>query len=322
MNEKVQQTETGNALQRFLKRKNIIFSAKRYGIDALGAMAQGLFASLLIGTIIGTLGEQIGSQVLVDAGGFAKSVAGPAMAISIGYALQAPQLVLFSLLAVGAAANSLGGAGGPLAVLIVAIVAAECGKAVSKETKIDILVTPLVTILSGVLLSMWCAPTIGAAASAVGSLIMWATELQPFFMGILVSVIVGVALTLPISSAAICAALNLTGLAGGAAVAGCADGRLCGDEFQRKQVERTNFPGIGHKYAADGQYRKKSAHLDSTDAGGSHHRTDCDLSVPASDERTRSFLRNGNLRTGGTDRRLYRLAGRNCSGQSESDYSV
>ena len=209
MSEKVQQTETGNALQRFLKRKNIIFSAKRYGIDALGAMAQGLFASLLIGTIIGTLGEQIGSQVLVDAGGFAKSVAGPAMAISIGYALQAPQLVLFSLLAVGAAANSLGGAGGPLAVLIVAIVAAECGKAVSKETKIDILVTPLVTILSG------------AAASAVGSLIMWATELQPFFMGILVSVIVGVALTLPISSAAICAALNLTGLAGGAAVAGC-----------------------------------------------------------------------------------------------------
>ena len=221
MNEKVQQTKTGNALQRFLKRKNIIFSAKRYGIDALGAMAQGLFASLLIGTIIGTLGEQIGSQVLVDAGGFAKSVAGPAMAISIGYALQAPQLVLFSLLAVGAAANSLGGAGGPLAVLIVAIVAAECGKAVSKETKIDILVTPLVTILSGVLLSMWCAPTIGAAASAVGSLIMWATELQPFFMGILVSVIVGVALTLPISSEAIRAALNLTGLAGGAAVAGC-----------------------------------------------------------------------------------------------------
>ena len=320
MNEKVQQTETGNALQRFLKRKNIIFSAKRYGIDALGAMAQGLFASLLIGTIIGTLGEQIGSQVLVDAGGFAKSVAGPAMAISIGYALQAPQLVLFSLLAVGAAANSLGGAGGPLAVLIVAIVAAECGKAVSKETKIDILVTPLVTILSGVLLSMWCAPTIGAAASAVGSLIMWATELQPFFMGILVSVIVGVALTLPISSAAICAALNLTGLAGGAAVAGCC-AQMVG--FAAMSFKENKWSGlISQGLGTDGQYRKKSAHLDSTDAGGSHHRTDCDLPVPASDERTRSFLRNGNLRTGGTDRRLYRLAGRNCSGQSESDYSV
>ena len=143
------------------------------------------------------------------------------MAIAIGYALQAPQLVLFSLLAVGQAANALGGAGGPLAVLVIAIVAAEAGKAVSKETKIDILVTPLVTILTGVILAVLCAPAIGKAASAVGQLIMWATDLQPFFMGILVSVIVGVALTLPISSAAICAALSLIGLAGGAAVAGC-----------------------------------------------------------------------------------------------------
>lgn len=143
------------------------------------------------------------------------------MAVSIGYALQAPPLVLFSLLAVGNAANTLGGAGGPLAVLVVTIFAAECGKMVSKETKIDILVTPLVTILVGSLLSIWWAPAIGKAASSVGNLIMWATELQPFFMGILVSVIVGIALTLPISSAAICAALSLTGLAGGAAVAGC-----------------------------------------------------------------------------------------------------
>ena len=143
------------------------------------------------------------------------------MAISIGYALQAPQLVLFSLLAVGQAANELGGAGGPLAVLVVTIFAAESGKAISKETKIDILVTPLVTILVGTILSVWWAPSIGAAASSVGQLIMWATDLQPFFMGIFVSVIVGIALTLPISSAAICAALGLTGLAGGAAVAGC-----------------------------------------------------------------------------------------------------
>ncbi len=217
----MEQEKTTGAVRRFLKRKNIVFSAKRYGIDALGAMAQGLFASLLIGTIIGTLGEQIGSSFLTEAGGYAKAVSGPAMAISIGYALEAPQLVLFSLLAVGSAANTLGGAGGPLAVLVVSIVACECGKAVSKETKVDILVTPLVTILTGVLLSMGCAPAIGAAASSVGSLIMWATELQPFFMGILVSVLVGIALTLPISSAAICAALGLTGLAGGAAVAGC-----------------------------------------------------------------------------------------------------
>lgn len=208
-------------MKAFLKRKNIIISAKRYGIDALGAMAQGLFASLLIGTIIATLGEQLGIEVLVAIGGYAKAATGAAMAISIGYALQCPQLVLFSLAAVGAAANELGGAGGPLAVLVVTIFAAEFGKAVSKETKVDIIVTPFVTITIGVLLSMWWAPAIGTAASAVGSAIMWATELQPFFMGILVSVIVGIALTLPISSAAICAALGLTGLAGGAALAGC-----------------------------------------------------------------------------------------------------
>ena len=208
-------------IRAFLKRKDVIISAHRYGIDAMGAMAQGLFASLLIGTIIKTLGQQTGIAFLVTAGGYAAAVAGPAMAASIGYALHAPQLVLFSLIAVGGAANELGGAGGPLAVLVIAIIAAELGKAVSKETKVDILVTPAVTIFIGVALSYAIAPPIGAAASAVGQIIMWATELQPFLMGILVSVIVGVALTLPISSAAICAALGLTGLAGGAAVAGC-----------------------------------------------------------------------------------------------------
>lgn len=205
----------------FLKRKNVLFSAKRYGIDAMGAMAQGLFASLLIGTIIKTLGQQLNVQFLVDAGNFAQQVAGPAMAVSIGAALSAPQLVLYSLIAVGMAANKLGGAGGPLAVYFITIVASECGKIVSKETKVDILVTPAVTILVGVGLSVLCAPAIGAAASSVGDFIKWATNLQPLLMGILVSVVVGMALTLPISSAAICAALSLTGLAGGAAVAGC-----------------------------------------------------------------------------------------------------
>lgn len=205
----------------FFRRKDVVISAHRYGIDAMGAMAQGLFASLLIGTIIKTLGQQLGLAFLVDAGAYAMGVAGPAMAVSIGYALHAPQLVLFSLIAVGSAANTLGGAGGPLAVYFIAIAAAECGKLVSKETRVDILVTPAVTILVGAGLSVLFAPAIGAAASAVGTLIMWATDLQPFLMGIVVSVLVGVALTLPISSAAICAALGLTGLAGGAAVAGC-----------------------------------------------------------------------------------------------------
>ena len=216
----------------FLKRKDIEISAKRYGIDALGAMAQGLFASLLIGTIINTLGTQFHIDCLTRAvatvggieytvGGLATAMSGPAMAVAIGYALKCPPFVLFSLVTVGFAANALGGAGGPLAVLFIAIITAECGKAVSKETKIDLLVTPLVTIGIGVALSALIAPPLGKLAMKVGNLIMWATELQPFLMGILVSVIVGVALTLPISSAAICAALGLTGLAGGAAVAGC-----------------------------------------------------------------------------------------------------
>ena len=223
-------------LRAFLKRKDIVFSAKRYFIDAMGAMAQGLFCTLLVGTILNTIGQQfhIGflNAVIVTIGkgdgavnytigGLCSAMVGPGMAVAIARALNAPPLVLFSLIPVGFATNYMGGAGGPLAVLFVAIVAAEIGKAVSKETKIDILVTPIVTVLVGVGFAALIAAPVGTAASAVGQAIMWATELQPFFMGILVSVIIGIALTLPISSAAICFALGLTGLAGGAAVAGC-----------------------------------------------------------------------------------------------------
>lgn len=225
-------------LTAFLRRKNIIFSGKRYGIDALGAMAQGLFCTLLVGTILNTIGQQFQIGFLTQAivtlkdaakndviyytlGDLASAMVGPGIAVAIGFALGCPQLVLFSLIPVGFAANAMGGAGGPLAVYFVAILASEFGKLVSKETKIDILVTPIITILVGIGASALLAAPIGTAAKAVGTAIMWATELQPFFMGILVSVIVGIALTLPISSAAICAAFGLTGLAGGAAVAGC-----------------------------------------------------------------------------------------------------
>ena len=223
-------------LRAFLKRKDIVFSAKRYFIDAMGAMAQGLFCTLLVGTILNTIGQQfhIGflnavivtlgkgdGAVSYTIGGLCSAMVGPGMAVAIARALNAPPLVLFSLIPVGFATNYMGDAGGPLAVLFVAIVAAELGKAVSKETKIDILVTPIVTVLVGVGFAALIAAPVGTAASAVGQAIMWATELQPFFMGIIVSVVIGVALTLPISSAAICAALGLTGLAGGAAVAGC-----------------------------------------------------------------------------------------------------
>ena len=162
-------------IKAFLKRKDIEISLKRYGIDALGAMAQGLFCSLLIGTIINTIGTQFHVGFLTNTvaavagvdytvGGLATAMSGPAMAVAIGYALHCPPLVLFSLIAVGFASNALGGAGGPLAVLFVAIIASEVGKAVSKETKVDILVTPLVTIAVGVGLSAWWAPALGKAA--------------------------------------------------------------------------------------------------------------------------------------------------------------
>ena len=220
----------------FLKRKDIIFSGRRYGIDALGAMAQGLFCTLLVGTILNTLGQQFSigflNEIIVTIGtgegaahytigGLASLMVGPGIAIAIGFALHSPPLVLFSLIPVGFAANAMGGAGGPLAVYFVAIVASEAGKLVSKETKVDILVTPIVTILTGVGFAALVAAPIGTAANAVGQAIMWATELQPLLMGIVVSALVGIALTLPISSAAICASFGLVGLAGGAAVAGC-----------------------------------------------------------------------------------------------------
>ena len=213
------------AVRKFLARKNIVFSAKRYFIDAMGAMAQGLFCTLLVGTILNTLGQQLHIGFLTEVivtlgkgegavtytiGGLCSAMVGPGMAVAIGRALEAPPLVLYSLIPVGFATNYMGGAGGPLAVLFVAILAAEIGKAVSKETKVDILVTPIVTVLSGIGIAALIAAPIGAAASAVGRFIMWATELQPFFMGIIVSVVIGVALTLPISSAAICAALGGT----------------------------------------------------------------------------------------------------------------
>ena len=205
----------------FLARKGVVFSAKRYLVDAMGSMAMGLFASLLIGTILSTLADKLSLDWLKEIASFASAATGSAMAVAIGLALQAPPLVLFSLCAVGYGANSLGG---PLGTLICTAVAAELGKIVSKETKVDILVTPTVTIVSGLLIARLAGPGVSAVMTGFGDLIMRATEMHPFFMGILVSVLVGVALTLPISSAAICASFGtagLIGLAGGAATAGC-----------------------------------------------------------------------------------------------------
>ncbi len=206
----------------FLQKQGIQITFERIFVRALGAMAHGLFASLLIGTIIRTIGQNVPALAFMnDWGLYATAITGSAMAVAIGYALEAPPFVLFSLLAVGSAANALGGAGGPLSVFFITLIAIFFGKLVSKITPVDLIVTPFVTIMVGILAASVLAPPIGNAASAIGLAIMWATEMQPLLMGILIAAIMGVVLTLPLSSAAICAALGLTGLAGGAALAGC-----------------------------------------------------------------------------------------------------
>ena len=186
------------------------------------------------------------------------------MAVAIGYALRCPPLVLFSLITVGFASNALGGAGGPLAVLFVAVIAAELGKAVAGETKVGHLGHPAGHDRRGHCAVRLVGAVLGAAAMQVGSLIMWATNLQPFLMGIAVSVLVGVALTLPISSAAICAALGLTGLAGGAAVAGCC-AQMVGFavmSFKENRWGGLVSQGIGTSMLPDGQHCQEPAHLD------------------------------------------------------------
>ncbi len=202
----------------FLQRKNVNITVKTYLIDALGAMAFGLFASLLIGTIFGTLGDKTQIPLFNTIAEYCKTATGAALGVSIAYALKAPQLVLFSAATVGIAGNALGG---PVGALVSTIIATELGKIVSKETRVDILVTPGVTIISGVLMAQFVGPGVSAFMTAFGNLVKTTTEMQPFFMGILVSALIGIALTLPISSAAICIMLSLDGLAGGAATAGC-----------------------------------------------------------------------------------------------------
>lgn len=202
----------------FLERKQVRITVQTYLIDALGAMAFGLFASLLIGTIFSTLGDKTHVELFSTIAGYAKGATGAALGVSIAYALKAPQLVLFSAATVGIAGNELGG---PVGALVSVIVATELGKIVSKETRVDILVTPGVTIISGVLMAQFAGPGVSRFMTLFGDLVKNATELQPFFMGILVSALIGIALTLPISSAAICIMLGLDGIAGGAATAGC-----------------------------------------------------------------------------------------------------
>lgn len=202
----------------YCRHKDVDLTAKAYFIDALGAMALGLFASLLIGTIFQTLGDQLGIGVFVTIASYAKQATGAAIGIAIASTLRCKGLLLYSTIAVGIAGNTLGG---PLGAYIAVLVAVELGKMVYKETPVDILVTPTVVIVSGVLVAIALGPGIDKIMTALGTFIENATEMRPFIMGVIVSVVIGMVLTLPISSAAICLAIGLGGLAGGAATAGC-----------------------------------------------------------------------------------------------------
>lgn len=206
-------------MKKFLRRKHINLSWKTYFVDATGAMAFGLFASLLVGTILNTIGREFGIAFLTDViWPIAQEATGPAIAVAIAYALRAPDLVLFSSTLVGVASYKLGG---PVGVYISTIISVELGKMISKETKLDIIITPVVTVLSGVIIANFIGPYIQNFMLFLGDIVMLATTKKPFVMGVLVSTLVGAALTLPISSAALCMMLSLSGLAGGAATVGC-----------------------------------------------------------------------------------------------------
>jgi len=203
----------------FLKRKNIVFSVKRYGVDALGAMALGLFSSLIVGLILKVIGQQLGVQFLIDFGMKAMAMMGPAIGVAVAFGLGAPPLVLFASTITGMAGATVGG---PVGAFVAAVIGAEFGKMVSKETKVDIIVTPAVTILMGVAAGTIMGPPLAQFMMWLGAVIMSATLLAPIPMGILVAVLMGIILTLPISSAALAMMLVLGGPAAGAATVGCA----------------------------------------------------------------------------------------------------
>lgn len=212
----------------------------RIFIDGLSGMAQGLFATLIIGTIIQQIGTLIGGSIgdmIFVIGKVAASLTGAGIGIGVAYKFGCSQLVVVSSATagmVGAFASKLlagtvlvegtmvyAGPGEPLGAFLAAYIGIELGQLVTGKTKIDILVTPLVTIGAGSLVGLILGPPITGFMTWLGSLINWGTEQQPFIMGIVVSVLMGMILTLPISSAALGIILNLSGLAAGAATVGC-----------------------------------------------------------------------------------------------------
>ncbi|MDO5607281.1 MAG: PTS sugar transporter subunit IIC [Capnocytophaga sp.] len=205
-------------MKAFLKKKHIEISLRRYGIDALNAMALGLFGSLIIGLILKNIGIWMRFDWLVEAGTQAQSAMGAAIGACVAYSLKAPILVLGAASAVGLAGAALGG---PVGCFVSVLICAECGKLVSKTTAIDIIVTPLVTIGIGLAVAQLTGSSIQWAMTEIGNFIGWAVELHPLVMGAVLAVVMGILLTLPVSSAAIAISLSLSGLAAGAATVGC-----------------------------------------------------------------------------------------------------
>lgn len=207
------------SLQTFLKKRDIEFSLRRYGIEALNYMTLGLFGSLVIGLILKTVGGWVDAPWLIEAGAMAQGSMGAAIGVGVAYGLKAPPIVIFASAAIGAMGAKLGG---PVGCFVAVAVATEMSKLVSKTTPIDIILTPATALVSGFLVAQWLSPLIGNVFEITGQTIQWAMGLQPLLMSVILAVVMGMILTGPTSSAALAISLNLGGLAGGAATVGCA----------------------------------------------------------------------------------------------------
>lgn len=207
------------------------FNFQEYLINVLNFMAQGLFASLIIGLILKQIGQKLGIPLLVEFGAIAQLMMGPAIGAAVAYGVKAPVLSVFSSLvtgAIGAQTLLLTEAGTyaikigePVGALFAALIGGEIGKLVYGKTKLNIILVPAATIIAGGLTGIFISPFMSSVMTALGQMVNYATELQPIPMGVLVSTIMGMVLTLPISSAALAISLKLDGLAAGAATVGC-----------------------------------------------------------------------------------------------------
>lgn len=207
-----------NSFVSYCRQRNVKLTAKAYLVDALGAMALGLFASLLMGTIFQTLGQRLDLPLFVQVGDYGRQAMGAAIAVAVASRLGASGLLLFGSVAVGMVGAQ---QGGPVGAYLAAVAAVEVGKLVQGQTKVDILLTPATCLFVGTGVAFLLGGPLSELMLLLGRIVQQATLLQPLLMGSLVAVIVGMLLTLPVSSAAICIAIGLGGLAGGAATAGC-----------------------------------------------------------------------------------------------------